>query len=270
MYADPTLYADPALAARAPKLPLPIANLGGLPIASIGRDQSADLLVAHALAARGRRQRPLYVTSANGQVLSVCARDPEIRALFEAADLIHADGQPMVVASRLLCRAKLPERVATTDFFHDVAARAVHAGATFYLLGATPESIARAHANIMRAYPALKIVGVRDGYMSAADEPRVADEISALQPDFLWIGMGVPREQAFVARNIARMTGVGVVKTSGGLFDFLSGDRRRAPRMMQRLGLEWLFRMLIEPRRLAWRYLVTNPHALVLLMTRSS
>lgn len=254
----------------APRLRIPTAVLGGLAIAAIDRAQSAAMLVAHALAARGLGRRPLYVTSANGQIISLCAVDPRVRALFEAADIVHADGQPMVFASRFMCRNKLPERVATTDFFHDVARLAQSVGATFYLLGTTSQTLARAQVNINRIYPALKIVGVHDGYFSPSEEPRLIDDINALAPDFLWIGMGAPREQEFVKRNAERLRGVGVVKTSGGLFDFLSGDKPRAPRTMQHLGLEWLFRMLVEPQRLTWRYLVTNPHALVLLLTRSS
>lgn len=246
------------------------ARLGGLPIACIDRARSTDVMVDHALAARGRGERPLYITSANGQVISICAANPEIRRLFEAADLIHADGQPMVFASRMMCRVKLPERVATTDLFHDVARRAERVGATFYLLGASEAAMERARTNVSRSYPSLQIVGARHGYIPAEEEMSVVSRINAMAPDFLWVGMGAPREQAFVIRNLARMPDVGVIKTSGGLFDFLSGDRPRAPIAMQRAGLEWLFRILCEPRRLGWRYLVTNPHALMLLLTRSS
>jgi exopolysaccharide biosynthesis WecB/TagA/CpsF family protein len=81
--------------------------------------------------------------------------------------------------------------------------------------------------------------------------------------------MGVPREQRFVVRHRARLTSVGVIKTSGGLFDFVSGTKRRAPVLMQKTGLEWLWRASLEPKRLGWRYLKTNPSALYLLMTRS-
>jgi exopolysaccharide biosynthesis WecB/TagA/CpsF family protein len=83
------------------------------------------------------------------------------------------------------------------------------------------------------------------------------------------VGMGAPREHAFAARNKSRLTHVGVLQTCGGLFHFLSGDRPRAPQWMQDCGLEWLFRVGVEPRRLLSRYAVTNPHAALLLLTRS-
>jgi len=81
--------------------------------------------------------------------------------------------------------------------------------------------------------------------------------------------MGVPLEQEFVARYAARLTNVKMIKTSGGLFDFMAGARKRAPRWMQRIGLEWAFRLWLEPRRLLRRYLTTNPVALLLLVTQT-
>jgi N-acetylglucosaminyldiphosphoundecaprenol N-acetyl-beta-D-mannosaminyltransferase len=249
---------------------IPLAWLGGLPIAVIDRAGSAELMLDLALARRGAGAPPLYITSANGQVLSICARDEAIRAIFLSADLIHADGTPLVIASRLKSR-RLPERVATTDLFDDVAARAEQRGATFYLLGAAPDVIARAAQRTRERYPRLNIVGYRSGYFSAAEEDQIIAEINAAGPDVLWIGMGVPAEQSFSIRNRARLTGVGVIKTSGGLFDFVSGTNSRAPRWMQAAGLEWAYRMILEPRRLAYRYLTTNPHALyLLLMARTS
>jgi N-acetylglucosaminyldiphosphoundecaprenol N-acetyl-beta-D-mannosaminyltransferase len=246
---------------------IPLVWLGGLPIAAIDRVNSADFMLNVALARRGAGGSPPLITSANGQVLSMCARDPQIRDLFEAADLIHADGAPLVFASRLRSRLPLPERVATTDLFHDVAARAESVNATFYLLGATPEIVARAAENVRSRYSRLTVVGYRSGYFSAEDEKEVVAEINAAQPDILWVGMGAPAEQRFCLRNQARLSNVGVIKTSGGLFDFVSGKNRRAPGWLQAIGLEWAYRMALEPRRLAYRYLTTNPHAAYLLLT---
>ncbi len=256
----------PVVSANA--LGIPTVMVGGLPIAVLDRARSAELMVEWALARRGDAL-PLYVTSANGQVLSLCARDPALRALFTASPVIHADGAPLVFASRLKCRVPLPERVATSDLFHDVAKVAVERRASFYLLGASPEALGKAERNVRRLYPGLTLAGVRHGYFDASEEEAVVAAINAAKPDILWVAMGVPREQAFVVRNRERLTGVGVIKTAGGLFDFLSGDRSRAPQWMQAAGLEWLYRLMLEPRRLFIRYAVTNPHAAYLLLTRS-
>jgi N-acetylglucosaminyldiphosphoundecaprenol N-acetyl-beta-D-mannosaminyltransferase len=256
---------DHALAA------VPTVTVGGLPIAVIDRNQSARMMVNLALARRGSTLPPSVITSANGQVVSMCARDPAMRALFLDADLIHADGMPLVFASRLRGRTPLPERVATTDLFHDVARVAEAAGTTFYLLGGTRDAIKAAVANVREMYPRLAIAGYRHGYSRRdGDEAQVIADINAARPDILWIGMGAPLELAFALRNRQHLTDVGLIKTSGGLFDFISGRNGRAPAWMQSVGLEWLHRLALEPRRLLLRYLTTNPHALYVLLISSS
>jgi N-acetylglucosaminyldiphosphoundecaprenol N-acetyl-beta-D-mannosaminyltransferase len=255
---------------RLPPVAVPAVIVGGLPIAVIDRDQSARLMLDLAVARRGRGQAPLIITSANGQVISMCARDAGTRELFLSADLIHADGMPLVFASRVMSRVALPERVATTDLFHDVAAAAQARGASFYFLGAAAGVIERAVHNVQQRYPRLRIAGFRNGYFGRGEEERVVADIDEARPDILWIGLGVPAEQEFALRHRARLTNVGLIKTSGGLFDFLSGRNPRAPSWMQTAGLEWLYRTAREPRRLLVRYLTTNPHAIYLLLTRTS
>ncbi len=257
-------------AAAKPQWDVPVATIGGLPIAVIDRAGSAELMVDVALARRGTAQAPLVFTSANGQVLSLCARQPRIRALFRGADLIHADGMPMVLVSRLFHRRPLPERVATTDLFHDVATVAQQRGARMFLLGAANPVVNHAVRRVQELYPGLDIVGHAGGYLRReGDEERIVETINAARPDILWLGLGAPAEQEFAARHRDRLRGVGLIKTSGGLFDFLSGKNSRAPQWMQRAGLEWVYRIYLEPRRLAGRYLMTNPHALFLLLTRT-
>lgn len=249
---------------------VPIANIGGLPIAVIDRIQSAQLMADVALERRGSGQRPLVFTSANGQVLSMCARDAQIRDLFLQADLIHADGMPLVFASRLFHEQPLPERVATTDLFHDVAQVAQQKNLKVFFLGAAHAVMKAAAARARALYPDLDIVGSEGGYLRRdGDDERIIETINAARPDILWLGMGAPAEQSFAARYRDRLRGVGLIKTSGGLFDFVSGKNPRAPGWLQGAGLEWAYRIYREPRRLAGRYLVTNPHALFLLLTRT-
>ena len=245
---------------------LPCLVIGGLPIALQTRAEAARHLVRVAAGRVLSGLGPLYATSANGEVLARVETEPDVRALFEAADLIHVDSQVMVLVSRLLHRRSFPERVATTDFFHDVARVAENTGTSFYLLGGAPEVMTAAVAAIGGRYPGLRIAGARHGYFGPDEEDEVVEAIVRARPDILWVGMGVPLEQAFVLRNRARLTGVGVVKTAGGLFDFLSGRRSRAPLLMQKVGLEWLYRMLLEPRRLGPRYMLTSPRALAIMV----
>jgi N-acetylglucosaminyldiphosphoundecaprenol N-acetyl-beta-D-mannosaminyltransferase len=244
---------------------IPRVTLGGLRLAVLDMEQTANFMIA-AVSQRRRAARPLYLTSANGEVLSRCATEPRTERLFRAADLISADGQPLVTISRLKSRTPLPQRVATTDLFHVVARKAQIAGLSFYLFGADERENAAAVANIRKIYPGLRIAGACHGYLRGAALRAKVEEIDRLAPDYLWVGLGVPHEQAFVEQFAPQLRNVGVIKTAGGLFNYLSGSRRRAPRWMQHFGLEWTWRVLIEPRRLFWRYLTTNPRALYLLL----
>jgi N-acetylglucosaminyldiphosphoundecaprenol N-acetyl-beta-D-mannosaminyltransferase len=248
---------------------VPVAMIGGLPIAVISRMECARLMIDAAMARRGAAQPALVFTSANGQVLSMCEADDDIRALFFASDLINADGMPLVFASQFLSDHKLPERVATTDLIYEVAEIAQGCGATFYLLGAAAGVIERAAQHLHELYPRLQIVGRRSGYFGADDEAAAIAAINDARPDILWLGLGVPAEQRFAIRNRDRLRGVGLIKTSGGLFDFLSGKNSRAPDWMQAAGLEWAYRIYLEPKRLVGRYARTNPHALFLLLTKT-
>jgi exopolysaccharide biosynthesis WecB/TagA/CpsF family protein len=253
---------------RAATAAIPRITLGGLRLAVLDLEQTANFMIEMTFPHR-RVGRPLYLTSANGEVLARCSTEPMTERLFRAADLINADGQPLVTVSRFKSKTPLPERVATTDLFHVVARKAAAAGLTFYMFGADENENAAAVENIRKRYPDLRIVGHSHGYLRGDALRAKVDEINRLAPDYLWVALGVPYEQAFVDEFAPRLCNVGVIKTSGGLFNYLSGSRPRAPRWMQNAGLEWAWRIWLEPRRLFWRYLTTNPRALYLLFNQS-
>jgi N-acetylglucosaminyldiphosphoundecaprenol N-acetyl-beta-D-mannosaminyltransferase len=245
-------------------------RLGDLPVVVVNRQNSATMMIDEALKRRHLWRYPAYLTSANGEVTYRCAVNEVERSLFLQADAIHADGMPHVFVSRLRCEVPLPERVATTDLFYDVAREAEARGATMFMLGASEASNSLAAQLVKDKFPRIKLVGRRHGYFANEDEEIVVcAQITTLAPDILWVSMGVPREQEFIVRHRHRLTSVGIIKTSGGLFDFLSGSKRRAPAWMQNAGLEWLWRAWLEPKRLGWRYLKTNPCALYILLTKS-
>lgn len=245
-------------------------EIAGLPIARLTRDETAHLTID--LATRYRRgDRPWFTTSANGHVSSLCALDPDFKALMRSADVINADGQPVRFAAPFVARTSFKERVATTDLVHDVAALSATRPVSMFFLGATEDENAKAVAAMQRRYPHLNVVGRLHGYHSEAEWPARLAEIDAIGPDILWLALGVPFEQQFFARYKHLLPNVGLVKTSGGLFNFLSGSAKRAPAWMQATSLEWAYRVWQEPRRLFWRHFVTSPHAIwVLLTTRSS
>jgi len=243
--------------------------LGGLRTVCLGRAALAQRMLEDCLAARRAAvPRPRLVFASNGHAIALAARDPGFRALFAQADIIHADSQAAVFASRLLTGTPLPERSATTDFIHDAAALAAATGLRFFLLGATEETNARAAAMLAARYPGLRIVGRRHGYFSPAEEDDICDAINLTGADVIWAGLSVPLEYEFAVRNRARLK-AGWLVTCGGCFNFVTGAYRRAPLWMQKAGLEWLHRLAREPRRLFWRYAVTNPLALYCLLTRT-
>ena len=248
---------------------VPRTFVGGLEIPALTRQQIAGMLLDEAILRRGRKVPCLYLSTANGQVISMCARDQKVHRLFQCADGINADGMSVVFASRWLTNVGLPERVATTDMFHDAAKQAQERGASFYFLGAKEDMNRRAVEQIRQMYPKLRIAGRRNGYFSEADEPAIVADINQAQPDVLWLGLGVPRQQQFAVRHRANLTGVGAIQTCGGLFDFVSGKNSRAPMWMQQAGLEWAYRLMLEPRRLFLRYAFTNVHAIAVMLTKT-
>jgi exopolysaccharide biosynthesis WecB/TagA/CpsF family protein len=208
------------------------------------------------------------VFASNGHVIALSAQDKNFRSTFCRADIIHADSQAVVFASRVT-KTPIPERSATTDFIYDAAAMAAKHGLRFFLLGATEEANAKAAEILVRRYPGLLIVGRRHGYFSQTEEDEICDEINLTKPDVIWVGLSAPLEYEFAVRNKTRLT-AGWLVTCGGCFNFVTGAYKRAPGWMQQAGLEWLFRLAHEPKRLFWRYALTNPLAIFLLLTRTN
>jgi exopolysaccharide biosynthesis WecB/TagA/CpsF family protein len=208
------------------------------------------------------------VFAVNGHAVALSALNARFRRTFEQADVIHADGTPIVAAAKWLAKTPIPERSATTDFLFDAAATAEAKGLSFFLLGSTEAINARCADALARRHLGLKLAGRRNGYFTREEEGAVIDAINASGADVLWVGLGVPLEYEFCVRNRDRLK-VGWIVTCGGCFNFAAGDYRRAPQWMQTAGLEWLHRLLREPKRLFWRYAVTNPVAAFLLATRT-
>ena len=243
-------------------------SLGGWEHVRLTRNEFAQLMARDCFTARTSDipVLPKLAFSMNGQALSLAATDKGFRAAMKQADYIQADGQSLIIASRYLCQSPLPEKIPTTDFFHDAAKIAQREGLKFYILGASAEDNKKAIENVKAKYPKLLLVGSRDGYFVESEEDAICKEIVKSGADVLWLGLGKPKEQLFCIRNKKKLKGVAWIKTCGGLFDFLSDKNSRAPEWMQNAGLEWLYRTIQEPRRLFWRYFTTNIHTIYLLL----
>jgi len=188
---------------------------------------------------------------------AVAARDDaELRAIIDRCELVSADGQAVVWASRIL-GDPLPTRVAGIDLMQRLLERAEARGYRVFILGAKPDVLDRAARRIRARHPALALVGTRDGYFSEADDAAVAAEVAAARPDILFVAMPSPRKEYWLGRYGPDL-GVPFVMGVGGSVDVIAGVTKRAPALWQKLGLEWAYRLLQEPRRLLGRYLRTN------------
>lgn len=208
------------------------------------------------------RRAPAYVVTLNGALLVQAARDPDLRALVNDAGLVTADGIGVLLAARIL-GIHLPERVAGIDLVTRLFAVAAEAGYRVFLVGGQP-GVAEAAAARMRArHPALRIAGAEHGFFGAGEEDEVVSRIRAARPDVLLVALGAPRQEQWMRRWRAALD-VPVAVGVGGSFDVLAGRVPRAPQWMQRAGLEWLHRVLREPRR--WAVIKTIPPLFVLAL----
>jgi N-acetylglucosaminyldiphosphoundecaprenol N-acetyl-beta-D-mannosaminyltransferase len=192
----------------------------------------------------------------NAAKIVASRRHGGLRRLINDSEIVTADGQAVVWASRLL-GDPLPMRVTGIDLMQHLLAVAERRGYRVFLLGARPEVLDAAVRRLQARHPRLAVAGWRDGYFAREEEPAVAAQIREARPDLLFVGMPTPRKEYFLARWNAEL-GVSFSMGVGGAIDVIAGQTRRAPVPVQRLGLEWAFRVAQEPRRLWRRYLVTN------------
>ncbi|MDO8631736.1 MAG: WecB/TagA/CpsF family glycosyltransferase [Phycisphaerales bacterium] len=183
-------------------------------------------------------------------------RDPLLRESVESSDIVLADGAPLVWLSRWK-GTPLPERVAGIDLMYELFKLADEHALRVYLLGARRETLSRVVQIARRDYPRMIIAGCRDGYFTPPQEEEVARDIRDARAHILLVAMSSPKKEFFMKRWAAFFHAP-VCHGVGGSFDVMAGITRRAPRWMQRCGLEWFFRVLQEPRRMWKRYLVTN------------
>jgi N-acetylglucosaminyldiphosphoundecaprenol N-acetyl-beta-D-mannosaminyltransferase len=196
-----------------------------------------------------------WICTLNVATLIGMGDDPVLRRYVEHAALVVADGQPLVWSARLF-GAALPARVAGIDLLDALCARAARDGIPVYALGAERDVLERALARLRERCPGLRIDGA-DGWFSDADTQARVEAVARSGARLLLVGMGSPRQEAFIQRHWDRL-GALVAIGVGGSFDVIAGVRRRAHPLAQRCGMEWAVRLAQEPRRLLRRYLFTN------------
>jgi N-acetylglucosaminyldiphosphoundecaprenol N-acetyl-beta-D-mannosaminyltransferase len=198
------------------------------------------------------------VTGVHGIIES--RRDPAVRAVHNAAGLVVPDGMPLVWLLRLAGQRN-SGRVYGPDLMLQLLERSVSQKFTHFLYGAAEPTLAELEAKLKARFPGLNIVGAFAPpfrALTSAEEDKVVAAVNRVNPDIVWVGLSTPKQEIWMAEHRARLS-ARVLLGVGAAFDFHAGRRRQAPRWMQHSGLEWLFRMCQEPRRLGRRYLYNNP-----------
>lgn len=237
----------------------PTVSILGLRVHNVTKDESLDRI--ESLLAEDRGHSVFFV---NAHCVNLAWDDDGYRGVLNRADLVLPDGTGMRLAGCLLGR-RLRDNVNGTDLFPLLCGRLERLRAPVFLLGALPGLAEKVADWIRRTYPGLPVAGTHHGYFTPQEEPEVVARVAASGARVLLVAMGVPLQERFVGRHLAA-TGVRVALGVGGLFDFYSGRIPRAPLWMRRAGLEWFFRLLLEPRRLWRRYLIGNVRFLVLVL----
>ena len=200
-----------------------------------------------------------YIVTANPEIVLRCREDAAYAAAVNGAKLVLADGVGDLCAARIL-GTPLPGRVAGADLVPRLLARLAERGGSVFLYGARPGVAERAGESLQSACPGLRIAGTENGYIS--DETALLEALEREKPDLLLLGLGAPRQELWMARNRQQINAVMI--RAGGLLDVFAGDIPRAPEAWQRLGLEWLYRLLREPRR--FKRVIRLPKILLLAL----
>lgn len=206
-----------------------------------------------------------YICTPNPEIVMEARTDGELREILKKADMVVPDGIGVVWASKY-SEKRLPERVAGYDLTQRLMRDLAGTEETFYFFGGAPGVAAAAARKMRKDYPGLKIVGVHNGYFDEKEEKKILEDIKKHSPSILLVGLGAPKQEKWIAEHM-RQTGAKLCIGVGGCFDVMSGNVKRAPKVFRRLGLEWFYRLITQPKR--WRRMLRLPvFALTVLKER--
>lgn len=191
---------------------------------------------------------PAHVITLNAEIAYAASDDDELKDIINQADLVTPDGIGIVWAARRKGH-DLKERVTGIEMVYNLCRLAQEKGYKVFMLGAAPGVAEKAAQNLIKTYPGLIVCGTRDGYFKEEEIDQVVDEIKKASPHILLVALGAPKQEFFIRKHKDRL-GVPLCLGVGGSFDVISGEKKRAPRFMIKLNLEWLYRLLSEPARI--------------------
>lgn len=212
---------------------------------------------------RAEERKTHHIITVNVAILMMAKNDAALASAIERADLVVVDGKPLVWSSRWL-GVPVPEKVSGVDLMRSLLEEGNERGLSIYLLGTTQERLDLLEHVIRVSYPNVVVAGTRNGYFKPPDYPAVLEGIRAAKADLLLVGMPAPFKEIWCEEHRDELATPAVLGV-GGAFDVMAGFVPRAPRIMQEAGMEWAWRLAMEPRKLWKRYLVTNSAFLALL-----
>lgn len=214
-----------------------------------------------------RRGTPAYVVTPNVDHIVKVQHAPAFKTAYDGAAMVLADGMPLLWAGRFL-KTPIRQKVSGSDLFPRFCEVAAAKGYKLFFLGGLPGAIERSAELLAARYPGLRIVGMHCPPMSFENDPnenrKTVDMIKASGADLLFVGLGTPKQELWIARHHAEL-GVPVSIGIGASFDFVAGMQKRAPVVMQKLGFEWLWRLVLDPKRMYRRYLIDDPEFFLLI-----
>ena len=199
---------------------------------------------------------PLHLMGVNADKINEVNENPLMKEIVNKCGVINADGASVVMASKYL-NEPLPERVAGIDLMQDLVKLSSEKGYKVYLLGAKQEVVEKTAENLKNTYNNLNIVGIHNGYFKREDWKDISEEVKKTKPDIVFVGITSPTKE-YLIEFLQNDGHDSVFMGVGGSFDVISGKIPRAPKWMQKCNLEWLFRVMKEPRRLFKRYFIGN------------
>lgn len=239
-------------------------NICGVQVDRYSFHEVVEQITNHALS----RNSPQYVVTPNAQHIVTLQRDSLFREIYRNAFLSVPDGVPLLWAAKFF-NTPLSGRVNGTDLFERLCQTSAEIGLKIFLLGGRPGAAQKAADTLKKKYPNIKIVGTNcPAYGFETDESeleKINFAIEAAKPDILFVGLGAPKQEYWMYNNYQKLN-VPICLGIGVSFELVSGMVKRAPIMMQKVGLEWLFRLIVEPRRLWRRYVIGNTIFLLLVL----
>ncbi|TYR76005.1 WecB/TagA/CpsF family glycosyltransferase [Rossellomorea vietnamensis] len=203
---------------------------------------------------RIQKQDKTFVVTANPEIVMKANEEPELMEIIQKATYVTADGIGVIKAAQLL-NNPLPERVTGYDTMVELLSLSNQKNYSIYLLGAQEETLQKAQSNIKEKYPNLVIKGSHNGFFDWNTDT-IASEIQSLQPDIIFVALGVPRQEEWISQNFAEFSH-GVFIGVGGSFDVVAGTVPRAPEIWQKMNLEWFYRLVKQPSR--WKRMLALP-----------